>query len=506
MTIDDGAIERLVAAAQQGDPEAFGALFDHYYGPVYRFVAARVGRPSDAEDLAQLVFVKALEALPRYESRGIPFGGWLFRLARNVVIDHIRTRRDHATLDLVVERADQDDGPDELAVLRQEMDSVALALRRLTPGAARGHRAAVLRGALREGGGRGHGPPGRDRARSPVPGHRGAPAGAGDRGPGERTAAGCRNDPMNEDEMAIAEPLAGEELERTLGRYARVRLDPSQAQQRRARSAVMEEAWRRRIDPTGSVAAAAGYRPVRRALFAGWTTRRIAASLSAAMLAGLMVGSSVFAASRAGGPLYESRLALEALTLPSDPSARVDAELAQAQARLAEAVEATGRGDDRAAIAALDAYDAAIDRLTTAGGTSAARAREAVQFHRSVLLEVAANAPAGAAGGLERALENSNRVIESLGERRRGRERERATQPGAGTTGRTRAPQPGPEPDGQDPARRRTRLPDDRQARQDAGPGCNRQARQDAGPRQAGRHAGSRPEARAERRATLASR
>ena len=55
MTIDDGAIERLVAAAQQGDPEAFGALFDHYYGPVYRFVAARVGRPSDAEDLAQLV-------------------------------------------------------------------------------------------------------------------------------------------------------------------------------------------------------------------------------------------------------------------------------------------------------------------------------------------------------------------------------------------------------------------------------------------------------------------
>ena len=60
MTIDDGAIERLVAAAQQGDPEAFGALFDHYYGPVYRFVAARVGRPSDAEDLAQLVHQKKL--------------------------------------------------------------------------------------------------------------------------------------------------------------------------------------------------------------------------------------------------------------------------------------------------------------------------------------------------------------------------------------------------------------------------------------------------------------
>ena len=133
MTTDDEAIDRLVVRAQQGDPEAFGALFDHYYVPVYRYVVSRVGRPSDAEDLAQLVFVKALEALPRYEARGVPFGGWLFRLARNVVIDHIRTRREHAPLDLIVERSSGADGPDELAVLRQEMDSVAVALRRLTP-------------------------------------------------------------------------------------------------------------------------------------------------------------------------------------------------------------------------------------------------------------------------------------------------------------------------------------------------------------------------------------
>ena len=431
MTIDDGAIERLVAAAQQGDPEAFGALFDHYYGPVYRFVAARVGRPSDAEDLAQLVFVKALEALPRYESRGIPFGGWLFRLARNVVIDHTRTRRDHATLDIVAERADQDDGPDELAVLRQEMDSVALALRRLTPeqreaielrffAGLSAREAAEVMG-RQEGTVRGL----QFRAIAALRRELGI------EDPANTLPRVCRNDPMNEDEMATAEPLAGEELERTLGRYARVRLDPSQAQRRRARSAVMEEAWRRRIDPTGSVAAAAAYPPVRRALFAGWTTRRIAASLSAAILVGLMVGSSVFAASRAGGPLYESRLALESLTLPSEPSARVDAELALAQARLAEAVEATGRHDDRAAIAALDAYDAAIDRLTTAGGPSAARAREAVQFHRSVLLEVAANAPAGAAAGLERALQNSSRVIESLGSEGAGNGTRAGTAPGS---------------------------------------------------------------------------
>jgi len=133
MTIDDEAVERLVAAAKAGDPEAFGSLFDVYYGPVYRYVASRVGRPSDAEDLAQLVFVKVLEALPRYEQRGVPFGGWLFRLARNVVIDHVRTRREHVTLDVIGEKSTDDQGPDELAVLRQEMDSIAHALRRLTP-------------------------------------------------------------------------------------------------------------------------------------------------------------------------------------------------------------------------------------------------------------------------------------------------------------------------------------------------------------------------------------
>ena len=133
MTIDDEAVERLVAAAKAGDPEAFGSLFDAYYGPVYRYVASRVGRPSDAEDLAQLVFVKVLESLPRYEQRGVPFGGWLFRLARNVVIDHVRTRREHVTLDVIGEKSTDDQGPDELAVLRQEMDSIAHALRRLTP-------------------------------------------------------------------------------------------------------------------------------------------------------------------------------------------------------------------------------------------------------------------------------------------------------------------------------------------------------------------------------------
>src|SRR3954451_12321380 len=132
MTADDAALERLVEEAKGGDAEAFAAIFDRFHEPVYRFIASRIHRPADAEDLTQLVFVKVLEALPRYESRGVPFGGWLFRLARNTVIDFVRTRHEHTELETVAERPDGDAGPDEVAVTREDIDAVGAALAVLT--------------------------------------------------------------------------------------------------------------------------------------------------------------------------------------------------------------------------------------------------------------------------------------------------------------------------------------------------------------------------------------
>ena len=132
MTADDAALDRLVAEARDGDPEAFAAIFDRYHEPVYRFIVSRIHRPTDAEDLTQLVFVKVLEALPRYESRGVPFGGWLFRLARNVLIDHVRTRHETSGLEVILDRPDIDRGPEQWAMARQDIETVGAALAALT--------------------------------------------------------------------------------------------------------------------------------------------------------------------------------------------------------------------------------------------------------------------------------------------------------------------------------------------------------------------------------------
>ena len=130
--VDEVAVERLVAAAKHGDAMAFGRIFDIYHRPVYRFIVARTHSPADAEDLTQQVFLKALEALPRYEARGIPFGGWLFRLARNTVIDHARTHREHADLDTVMERAGKEQEPGAGIVAREETAAIGQALAALT--------------------------------------------------------------------------------------------------------------------------------------------------------------------------------------------------------------------------------------------------------------------------------------------------------------------------------------------------------------------------------------
>ncbi|MEX2446713.1 MAG: sigma-70 family RNA polymerase sigma factor [Dehalococcoidia bacterium] len=127
---DSAALLALVDQARQGDAEAFGALYDRFQPEIVRYLTHRVGDADTAEDLAQQVFLKAWQAIPRYESRGVPFKAWLYRMAHNQMVDHFRTRRPTADLEgvEVVEAAEA-----EHLVLTAEMnDALARALERLS--------------------------------------------------------------------------------------------------------------------------------------------------------------------------------------------------------------------------------------------------------------------------------------------------------------------------------------------------------------------------------------
>ncbi len=82
--------KNLVKLARRGDPEAFGLLYEHYLPQIYRFILIKVSHKEQAEDLTHLTFLKAWEGVRSYKHKGHPFSSWLYRIARNAVIDHYR--------------------------------------------------------------------------------------------------------------------------------------------------------------------------------------------------------------------------------------------------------------------------------------------------------------------------------------------------------------------------------------------------------------------------------
>ena len=128
----DAPLDELARAASAGDGEAIGRLYDQLVGPIYRYIAVRVRRREDAEDLTHLVFERIVTALPRYRHDGKPFSAWAFRIARNAVIDHLRRTRRTEPLDVIPER-DDTGGPDAVSLREEEIRELRAAILRLTP-------------------------------------------------------------------------------------------------------------------------------------------------------------------------------------------------------------------------------------------------------------------------------------------------------------------------------------------------------------------------------------
>ena len=121
----------LVERARAGDRQAFGELYDRYAALTYRHVYCMVGDPQGAEDLTAQTFLQALQAIHRYEERGIPFRAWLLRIARNLAINNGRFHRNHSSRNDGSEQRGSMPSPELLCEAKQLEDEVWWAVRHL---------------------------------------------------------------------------------------------------------------------------------------------------------------------------------------------------------------------------------------------------------------------------------------------------------------------------------------------------------------------------------------
>jgi RNA polymerase sigma-70 factor (ECF subfamily) len=107
-TLDPDAA--LMLRVKQGDMEAFEDLVDKYKQPVTNLIGRTLQDATEAEDLAQNVFVQVFKSAHRYRVSA-KFSTWLYTIARNLCLNEIRRRSRHPADSLDQQQSDQDDQP-----------------------------------------------------------------------------------------------------------------------------------------------------------------------------------------------------------------------------------------------------------------------------------------------------------------------------------------------------------------------------------------------------------
>lgn len=123
--------EYLVQQAVNGDRAAFTELYDRNFDRIYRYIYVKIRNQAEAEDLTQDVFMKALEAIGSYQWRGLPFTAWLFKIAHNRVVDHLRKVAKEKRADLNEVHVVGMEDPVHIAEQHAEVQHLRAALERL---------------------------------------------------------------------------------------------------------------------------------------------------------------------------------------------------------------------------------------------------------------------------------------------------------------------------------------------------------------------------------------
>lgn len=90
--------EQVWVMQAKADPARFEPLYRKYYDSILRYLKQRLDDPEQAHDIASQVFIKALKNLSKYEDRGVPFGSWLYRIAKSELYQSYRETQSNRTV------------------------------------------------------------------------------------------------------------------------------------------------------------------------------------------------------------------------------------------------------------------------------------------------------------------------------------------------------------------------------------------------------------------------
>ena len=92
--------EQVLVEAAKADPAKFAGLYDKYHEPVFRYIHQRMNDTELAFDVTSQVFLKAMLNLHKYEYRGLPFGSWLFRIAKSELYQAFKDKKAERTINV----------------------------------------------------------------------------------------------------------------------------------------------------------------------------------------------------------------------------------------------------------------------------------------------------------------------------------------------------------------------------------------------------------------------
>jgi RNA polymerase sigma-70 factor, ECF subfamily len=125
----------LIRRAQEHDPVALTQIYEENFDRIYRYIVLKIGDRTEAEDMTQQVFMNMLQAISSYKMKGMPFTSWLYRIAHNQVVDHLRKkyRRGDVPLDEDLPIPATDGDPVDEVERKMQIEELAAASKKLTP-------------------------------------------------------------------------------------------------------------------------------------------------------------------------------------------------------------------------------------------------------------------------------------------------------------------------------------------------------------------------------------